>query len=118
MNDSVLRQKAKEFAKKIVFLCRKLKERRTESPLINQLLRAGTSVGANIYEAQYAQGSKDFISKFEIALKECNECEYWLELLFDTENISKDELYDFRSYCIELRRMLVASVTTLKSKSN
>ena len=81
MSDSVLREKSKDFAKRIIFLCRRLKEERVESPIINQLLRSGTSVGANIHEAQYAQGTKDFISKLEIALKECNESEYWLELL-------------------------------------
>ena len=73
MTDSILRDKSKNFAKDIVFLCRKLKDNRVEGTLINQLLRSGTSVGANIHEAQYAQGTKDFISKFEIALKECNE---------------------------------------------
>ncbi len=61
MSDSVLRVKSKEFAKDIVFLCRKLKQTGVEGALINQLLRCGTSVGANVYEAQYAQGTKDFI---------------------------------------------------------
>ena len=117
MADSVLRNKSKEFAKAIVFLCRALKQNGIESVLINQLLRCGTSVGANIHEAQYAQGAKDFISKFEIALKECNESEYWLELLYETNSISKTEFDDFQKKCIELRRMLVASVTTLKEKS-
>ena len=116
MNDSVLRDKSKEYAKNIVLLCRKLKEERVESVLINQLLRAGTSVGANVHEAQYAQGTKDFVSKFEIALKECNESEYWLELLKETDSISEEEYAAFHKICIELRRMLVASVTTLKSK--
>ena len=116
MNDSVLRSKSKAFAKNIVFLCRKLKERRIESPIINQLLRSGTSVGANIHEAKYAQGTKDFISKFEIALKECNESEYWLELLFETDGISKEEYDVMQNDCIELRRMLVSSVKTLKTK--
>ena len=116
MADSVLRTKAKEFAKDIVFLCRKLKHNGVEGALINQLLRCGTSVGANVHEAQYAQGTKDFISKFEIALKECNESEYWLELLYDTNSLAEAELKDFQSKCIELRRMLVSSITTLKSK--
>ena len=80
MSESILRTKSKEFAKSIVFLCRNLKSKGIESALLNQLLRSGTSVGANIHEAQYAQGTKDFISKFEIALKECNESEYWHEL--------------------------------------
>ncbi len=116
MADSVLRNKSKEFAKCIVFLCRKMKQNGVEGALINQLLRCGTSVGANIHEAQYAQGTKDFISKFEIALKECNESEYWLELLFETDSITKAEFDIFQTQCIELRRMLVSSVTTLKSK--
>ena len=116
MADSVLRNKSKEFAKSIVFLCRKMKQNGVESALINQLLRCGTSVGANIHEARYAQGTKDFISKFEIALKECNESEYWLELLYETNSISGTEFDDFQKKCIELRRMLVSSVTTLKNK--
>ena len=116
MADSVLRAKSKEFAKNIVFLCRKMKQNGVEGALINQLLRCGTSVGANIHEAQYAQGTKDFISKLEIALKECNESEYWLELLCETNSLTEAEFKDFRNKCIELRRMLVSTVTTLKSK--
>ena len=116
MADSILRTKSKDFAKDIVFLCRKLKQNGTEGALINQLLRSGTSVGANIHEAQYAQGTKDFISKLEIALKECNESEYWLELLHDTNSIVDEDFKCFQSNCIELRRMLVSSVTTLKNK--
>ena len=116
MSNSVLREKSKEFAKDIVFLCRKLKHNGVESALINQLLRCGTSIGANVHEAQYAQGTKDFISKFEIALKECNESEYWLELLFETNSLTEAEFKKFKAKCIELRRMLVSSVTTLKTK--
>ena len=116
MADSVLRTKSKEFAKDIVFLCRNLKYNGDESALINQLLRCGTSIGANVHEAQYAQGTKDFISKFEIALKECNESEYWLELLFEANSLAEEDFKGFHSKCIELRRMLVSTVTTLKSK--
>lgn len=116
MADSVLRTKSKEFAKDIVFLCRNLKHNGVESALINQLLRCGTSIGANVHEAQYAQGTKDFISKFEIALKECNESEYWLELLFETNSLTEADFKNFHCKCIELRRMLVSSVTTLKTK--
>lgn len=118
MSNSILRSQSKEFAKNIVLLCRRLKADRVESALTNQLLRSGTSVGANIHEAQYAQGKKDFISKFEIALKECNETEYWLELLFNTDSLSEEEFNTFRKSCISLRRMLVSTVTTLKNKSN
>ncbi|MBQ7971645.1 MAG: four helix bundle protein [Clostridia bacterium] len=116
MSDSVLRTKSKEFAKNIVFLCRRLKQNNVEGALVNQLLRSGTSVGANIHEAQYAQGTKDFISKFEIALKECNESEYWLELLYEVGSLSEQEFNDYRKACIEIRRMLVSTVTTLKNK--
>ena len=116
MSDSILRTKSKEFAKSIVLLCRKLKENSVEFALVNQLLRSGTSVGANIHEAQYAQGTKDFISKLEIALKECNESDYWLELLFDVGSISEQEYKSYQNDCIELRRMLVASVKKLKEK--
>ena len=116
MADSVLRTKSKSFARDVVFLCRKLKQNSVESALVNQLLRCGTSVGANIHEAQYAQGTKDFISKLEIALKECNESEYWLELLYETNSLAEAEFKDFHNKCIELRRMLVSSVTTLKTK--
>ncbi len=116
MADSVLRTKSKEFAKNIVCLCRKMKQNGVEAVLVNQLLRAGTSVGANVHEAQYAQGTKDFISKFEIALKECNESEYWIELIYETSGRTEDDFKVFKGTCIDLRRMLVASVKTRKEK--
>ncbi len=91
MSESPLRIQSKEFAKQIVFLCREIKSTHRESVLSNQLLRSGTSIGANIHEAHYAQGTKGFISKFEIALKECYESEYWLELLFETGYIQAEQ---------------------------
>ena len=118
MKDSILRTKSKELAKDIVFLCREMKAGQVESALINQLLRSGTSVDANIHEAQYAQGKKDFISKMEIALKECNESDYWVELLYETGSISANDFERLRNQIIEIRRMLVSSVTTLKNKSS
>ena len=85
--------------------------------LKNQFERSATSIGANIREANYAQSKADFISKLQIALKECYETEYWLELFTKVsivdENIIKNLLHD----CGELRRMLVSSVTTLKNKN-
>ena len=71
MADSILRGKAKQFAKDIVFLCRKIKSNHIEAVLVNQLLRSATSICANLYEAQYAQSKNDFISKLEISQKEC-----------------------------------------------
>ena len=116
MSESILRDRSKAFAKDIIFLCRKLKQNGVEAALINQLLRCGTSVGANVHEAQYAQGTKDFISKFEIALKECNESDYWLELLFEVNSLSEQDFKRLTKECVELRRMLVSTVTTLKNK--
>ena len=116
MSESILRTKSQEFAKSVVMLCRNMKHNGVESALINQLLRSGTSIGANIHEAQYAQGTKDFISKLEIALKECNETEYWIELLCNVKSISEEDFKLLQKECVELRRMLVSSVTTLKRK--
>ena len=116
MSNSILRDKAKDFAKNIVFLCRNMKSEHKETVLINQLLRSGTSIGANIHEAQYAQGTKDFISKLEIAQKECYETEYWLELLFKTDCIKEAEYRAIRNDCGTIRRMLISSLNTIKSK--
>ena len=116
MSNSILRDKAKEFAKNIVFLCRNMKSEHKETVLINQLLRSGTSIGANIHEAQYAQGTKDFISKFEIAQKECYETEYWLELLFETGCIEQAVYKAIQNDCGAIRRMLIASLNTIKAK--
>ncbi len=116
MSNSIMRDKAKDFAKKIVFLCREMKSEHKEAALINQLLRSGTSIGANIHEAQYAQGTRDFISKLEIAQKECYETEYWLELLFETECIEEKVYKSIQNDCGAIRRMLIASLNTIKSR--
>ena len=118
MSNSIMRDRAKDFAKAIIFLCRKMKEDRKETVLINQLLRSGTSIGANIHEAQYAQSTKDFISKLEIAQKECYETEYWLELLFETGCIEENDYRPIKNDCGAIRRMLISSLTTIKSKEN
>ena len=116
MSESILREKSKDFAKQIVILCRSIKQQQKESVLTNQLLRSATSIGANIHEAQYAQGTKDFISKFEIALKECHETEYWLELLFETGYIKDVDYKPLQNDCGAIRRMLISSITTSKKK--
>lgn len=116
MADSVLRDKAKGFAKDIVFLCRDIKSNHKEAVLVNQLLRSATSVGANIHEAQYAQSTNDFISKFEIAQKECYETEYWLELLYEIGCIETDRYKKMQNDCGAIRRMLISSLKTIKSK--
>ncbi len=86
--------------------------------MINQILRSATSVGANIHEAQYAQGTKDFISKLEIAQKECYETEYWLELLFETDYIIEEKYKKLHNDCGSIRRMLISSLKTVKANHN
>ncbi len=117
MADSVLRDRSKEFAKQIVILCRTIKQNHRESVLTNQLLRSGTSIGANIHEAQCAQGTKDLISKFEISLKEVFETEYWLELLFETGYMDEQTYRPIQNNCGAIRRMLISSIKTIKKSS-
>ena len=116
MSESIMRDKSKEFAKEIVFVCKEVKEKYRESVLTNQLLRCGTSIGANIHEAQYAQGTADFISKFEIALKECHESEYWIELLYETNYLDEEKFKHLKNNCGAIRRMLISTCTTIKDK--
>ncbi|MBO5135999.1 MAG: four helix bundle protein [Clostridia bacterium] len=116
MADSVLRNSSKTFAREMVFLCREIKANYKEAVLVNQLLRSATSIGANIHEAQYAQSKKDFISKLEIAQKECYETEYWLELLFETDCIEEEKYKKMQNECGAIRRMLISSLKTIKSK--
>lgn len=116
MADSVLRDKSKDFAKDVILLCREIKSEFKEAVLVNQLLRAGTSIGANIHEAQYVQSKRDFISKLEIAQKECYETEYWLQLLFEIGCINESKYKAIQNDCGAIRRMLISSLKTIKSK--
>ena len=86
-----------------------------EGALINQFLRSSTSIGANIREAFYAHGKADFIAKLQIALKECSESEYWLELLLESGYYSDETILD---KCIEVKRILIASINTAKENNN
>ena len=104
---------SEQLATDIELMCQSIK---APSNTLFQIRKSSSSVYANIREANYGQSKADMLSKFEIALKECNESEYWLELLFETGSISETELRDFQRKCIEIRRMLVSSVTTLKQK--
>lgn len=105
------------FAKEIVFLCQKIKKNKKETVITNQLLRCGTSIGANIYEANYAQSKSDFISKLEIALKECYESEYWLNLLYETDYIDDVTCKAMQQACGTIRRLLIASCKTAKENN-
>ena len=88
------------------------------SVFVNQLIRASSSVGANLHEAKYAQSRADFISKLEIALKESSETEYWLELLYRKRKLSEDQYSTLRNLCGSIRRRLIASITTAKGNAD
>ncbi len=111
MNDSPLMIKSKAFALTVISACKELRTAKCESALIHQFLRSGTSIGANIREAFYAHSKADFIAKLQIALKECSETEYWIELMTESGYCSDTEML---SKCIELKRILIASVNTAK----
>ena len=113
MKENKLAELSMEFAVDIINLVRRLKENR-EAIISNQIGRSGTSIGANIHEAQYAQGKKDFISKQEIALKEASETGYWIELLYRTKYIDDQAYKKLSSKCTSLRAMLIASCRTAK----
>ena len=102
-----------DFAVQILNLVKFLKSRH-ETIISNQIGRAGTSIGANIHEAQYAHGKADFISKLQIALKEANETSYWLLLLSETDYIVPAEYDRLESLCRELRITLISSINTAK----
>ena len=108
---SPLLDKSKEFALHIIKVCNEVKKEKRESVLTNQLLRSGTSIGANIREAFYAHGKADFIAKLQIALKECSESEYWLELLMESGYWQDPSAL---AQCIEVKKLLVASINTAK----
>ena len=117
MSESKLRTQSMDFAVSIINLVKYLKAKR-ESIISNQIGRSGTSIGANIREAQYAHGKADFIAKLQIALKEANETGYWLELLFKTNYMSEEEYKVLDSACTSLRVMLISSINTVKENSN
>ena len=112
MAESKLRELSTDFAVKIIRLCENVKGHYS---LVNQLERSATSIGANIREANYSHGKADFIAKLQIALKECYETEYWLELFVKSELLSMDTVKDLYNQCGTIRRMLIASINTAKS---
>ena len=116
MSESKLRLQSMDFAVQIINLVKALKEKR-ESIISNQIGRSGTSIGANICEAQYAHGKADFIAKLQIALKEANETGYWLELLYKTNYITESEYKALDSACTCIRVMLISSLNTAKENA-
>ena len=116
MKENKLKDLSMEFSVDIIRLVKQLKAEH-ETIISNQIGRSGTSIGANIHEAQYAQGKKDFISKLEIALKEASETGYWLELLYKTKQIDQQTFDALSSKCTALRVMLIASCRTVKNNT-
>lgn len=111
MAESKLRELSTDFAVKIIKTCESIKG---HNSLVNQLERSGTSIGANIHEANYAHGKADFIAKLQIALKECYETEYWLELFVRSDIMSRDTATSIYNQCGTIRRILIASINTAK----
>lgn len=109
---SILQEKSKDFALQIIKMCNEIKLSKRESVLTNQLIRSGTSIGANIREAMYAHGKADFIAKLQIALKECSESEYWLELLIESGYYEDKRILE---QCVEIKKLLISSINTAKN---
>ena len=108
---SPLLLKSKQFALDIIRICNRVKTEKRESVLTNQLIRSGTSIGANIREAFYGHSKNDFIARLQIALKECSESEYWIELLLESGYYDHKSILD---NCIELKKLLISSINTAK----
>ena len=109
MKENKLVDLSMDFAIKIIKLCESIKGHYS---LVNQLERSATSIGANIHEANYAHGKPDFIAKLQIALKECSESEYWLELLIESGYYDKKDILEL---CLEVKRLLISSLNTAKN---
>jgi len=114
MSENLVLDLSMQFAIDIVNLCESLKGKNS---LTNQLLRSGTSIGANIHEANYASSKADFVAKMQIALKECHETEYWLKIFAKTNIISGEEYSKLSNDSGKIRRILISSINTAKSNS-
>ena len=116
--DSVLKEKGYAFAIRIVKMVKMLSKDRCLFSIYDQVLRSGTSISANIHEAEFAQSTSDFISKLSISLKEANETKHWLDLLKDTDCITIPQHESIMSDCKELIALLVSSIKTLKRNAS
>ncbi len=115
MKDSELRTRAKTLALKLISVCDNVDTKKGRGVLVNQIIRSATSIGANIHEANYASSKADFINKFHIALKECLETEYWIEMLVGSNCITDEVSKELLQECGVIRRMLVKSINTAKA---
>ena len=114
MAESKLRDLSTDFAVQIIKLCETIKGHYS---IVNQLERSATSIGANIREANYAHGKLDFIAKLQIALKECYETEYWLELFVKSDILGRETAVELYNQCGTIRRILIASINTAKENA-
>ena len=114
MKDSIVQSKSFDFAVAIILMCQKLVDEKHEYVLTKQLIKSGTSIGANIREARRAQSPADFVAKMSISLKEAEESRYWLELLHESGYIGKDAFESMYQDCQELIRLLTAITRTLR----
>ena len=117
MKENLLIDKSISFAARIIKLNQFLVKNKKEVIISKQIVRSGTSIGANINEASYGQSKADFISKMHIALKETAETEYWLKLLVMSDYITEDMGKSLLNDCLEIKRILVASINTAKSSN-
>ena len=115
MKDSELRTRAKTLALKVISVCDTINTGKGRGVLVNRILRSATSIGANLHEANYASSKADFINKFHIALKECAETEYWIEMLVGSACITEEVSKELLQECGIVRRMLVKSINTAKT---
>lgn len=118
MKESILTEKSLEFAVRIVNVYKYLCETKKEFVISKQVLRSGTAIGALINEGVFGESKRDFIHKYGIAQKECNETKYWLILLYKTEFISEKEFDSLSNDAIELLKMITASIITAKKSLN
>ena len=110
---NIIKEKTFEFAKEIVYLYKNLADNK-EFVLSKQILRSGTSIGANVREAEHAQSKADFIHKLSIALKEANETEYWLDLLYETQYMTIEVFQNIKNKIVEILKLLTSIINTSK----
>ena len=114
MKNNIILEKTMDFSVRIVHLCKYLSSEKKEYRLSDQLLRCGTSIGANVHEAHNGQSNKDFLAKIYIAYKESAEAEYWIKLLIKTEYLTQEQGKSILSDCIEIKKILTSIIKTLK----
>lgn len=115
--ENVVKEKSFRFAVRVVKLCEFLRSTKNEHIITKQLLRCGTSIGANIAESRYAQSRPDFVSKLSIAMKEAAETDYWLRLLYETKYLTQRQFASLINDCDELEKLLASIIKTTKTNS-